>query len=430
VRGLWFELLVIVGLTLLNGVFSGAEIALLAVRKTRLQELAAEGHRSARIALMLREDPERFLATVQVGITVIGASAGAFGGAVLEEPMAALLRGLGLGPLADKLSFALVVALVSVLSVVVGELVPKSLALRNSEAVALRMSPPLYFLSRAARPVVWFLNAASNLLLRPFNDSTSFTEARLSPEELQQLVEEAAVAGTVNKDTGDIASRAIDLGVLRAFSVMLPRNQIAWLSIDADVATIKSTLSTQPHARYPVMAPSQQAAGYVLAHDLYAQLLDGKLDLPPLLRPIPTFPESAQALNVLRSLQGARCEIGLVVDETGLCSGLISIEALAEELLGEIAGERETVLERIVPLAEGTFEVLGDTPIHELNRELGFDLPIEPTASTLGGLILATRGSFPEQGATVALDGLSAEILETIGHRIHRVKLRVSPRST
>ncbi|MBX3262500.1 MAG: HlyC/CorC family transporter [Labilithrix sp.] len=430
-NGIGLQVLVIFGLTLLNAFFAGAEIAILAVRKTRLRELAEEGHRAARTALRLREEPERFLATVQIGITVVGATAGAFGGAVLEQPLATLLRRVGLGVASEKLAFALVVALISVLSVVVGELVPKSLALRYSEQVALRVSSPLFVLSRIARPIVWFLTAAANLVLRPFRDRTTFTEARLSPEELRQLVEEATAAGTVDPDTGTIASRAIDLGNLKAYSVMAPRAEIAWIPVDATESAVASLLRERPHARYPVVDGAQHPMGYVLAYELYAQLLDRRLDLRSLLRDIPAFPEGAPAVEVLRALQRARSEIGLIVDETGSASGLVSIEMLAEELFGEIAGEREKVVPAITAAGEGAYDVRGDAPLHEINRDLGLELPIEPSASTLGGLVLAVHGSFPEPGARVVLPGdVGAEVLEVSGRRVALVRLRVRAAKT
>ena len=421
---LGLQLLVIVGLTLVNAFFSGAEIAILAVRKTRLRERADEGHTSALLALRLREDPERFLATVQVGITVVGATAGAFGGAVLEEPVAALLRQIGLGAASEKIAFALVVAVISVLSIVLGELVPKSLALRSSERVALWVSRPLYLLSRASRPLIWFLTAASNVVLRPFRDRTTFTEARLSSEELQQLVDEAMAAGTVDRETGEIASRAIDLGRLKAFSVMIPQNEITWITLDATTEQIERLLRDKPHARYPLLDASRQPVGYLLAHELYAQLLDERLDLLRLLRKIPAFPESAAAVDILRALQGARSEIGLIVDETGSPAGLVSIEALAEELFGEIAAENETLRTNISPQADGSTLVRGDTPLHDVNRELGLELPISPTASTLGGLFLALHGQFPSVGASVVLPGgVDAEVTETSARRILVVRL-------
>lgn len=425
------QLLVIVGLSLANAFFSGAEIAILAVRKTRLRELADEGHEAARLTLSLRENPERFLATVQVGITVIGATAGAFGGAVLERPIAALLQQVGLGATgSERIAFVLVVAFISIVSIVLGELVPKSLALRSPERIALWATGPLFLISRVAGPAIWFLTATSNLLLRPFRDRTTFTEARLSPEELQQLVDEAAVAGTVDKETGDIASRAIDLGKLKAFSVMVPRGEVTWLSLDATREGVERTLRDKPHARYPVLDVSQEPAGYVLAHEVYGQLLDKKFDLRSLLRGIPTFPEAAAVVEILRSLQRARTEIGLIVDDDGAASGLVSIESLAEELFGEIIAENERPRRSIVPQGDGSILVRGDTPLHEINRELGLGLPVQKDASTLGGLVLTTHGTLPTAGTKLVLPGgVDAEVEEVTARRVLSVRLWHGDRS-
>lgn len=422
---LGLDLLLIVGLALANAFFSGAEIAVLAVRKTRLRELADEGRTAARIALRLREDPERFLATVQVGITVVGATAGAIGGAFLERPVAGILARAGLGPAAaERVALALVVAFVSTVSIVIGELVPKSLALRSSERVALWVSRPLFLLSRVARPIIWFLTAASNVVLRPFRDTTTFTEARLSSDEIQQLLDEAAAAGTVDKETGDIASRAIDLGRLAAYAVMLPRSEIAWLPLAASRAEVERLLRERPHARYPVLDESEQPAGYVLAREIYAQLLEGRLALVELVRDLPAFPESVSAVDVLRELQKARTEIGLVLDDSGFPSGLVSIETLAEELFGEIMGENEVAQKSIAPQADASVLVRGDTHVHEVNRELGFELPIEREASTIGGLVIAKLGRFPTPGTTVDLgEGVRAEVKETSPRRVLLVRL-------
>ena len=338
------ELLVILLLTLVNAFFAGAEVAVLNVRKTRLRELAEHGHGAAQVALRLKGDPERFLATVQVGITVVGAMAGAFGGVVFEHPLTLFFVRLGVGAdAAEDFAFASVVAFVSGVSIVLGELVPKSLALRHSERLALWVSRPLEVLSWVARPIVWFLTTASNVVLRPFRDRTNFTEARLSAEELRQLVDEATAAGSVDRETGDIAARAIDLGRLKAASVLVPRVDIAWLSLDAPRDAVERTLREVPHARYPVLDASSKPVGYVLAHEVYVQLLEGKLDLRALLREVPTFPASAAAVEILRALQSARSEIGLIVDDHGSPSGLVSIEALAEKLFGEIVSEHERV---------------------------------------------------------------------------------------
>lgn len=435
---LW-PLLAIVGLTIVNGFFSGAEIAVLSVRKTRLQELAERGNRAAEVALALRDDPERFLATVQIGITVVGATAGAFGGSVLEEPIAAWLRTLGVERFANQIALAGVVMLVSVLSVVVGELVPKSLALRSSERLALVASRPMHGLSRLGRPIVWFLTVLANMLLRLLPNRTDPAGARLSPDELQQMVEEAAHAGTVTHDTGTLASRAIELGALHTYSLMIPRSRVAWLPVDASREATRAALRQTPHARYPVLGPEEQIAGYVLAHDLYEQLLGESFELRRCLRDVPVFPERMVALQVLRELQASRSGIGVTIDEHGAFAGLISVEQLVEEVFGAIVTEHESVTRKITPLGPKPagpggalapcFLVHGDTPLHELNRELDLELPIHPEASTLAGLVVATHGSIPLVGARVELvQGICADVIERSPRAVIRIRLQLLPR--
>ncbi|HEV8550867.1 MAG TPA: CNNM domain-containing protein, partial [Polyangiaceae bacterium] len=221
------EMLVILVLIVGNGVFAGAEIAVVALRKARIEQLAEEGNTGAGAVLSLRADPERFLATVQVGITVIASTASVVGGASLARQIAPwFARFPSLAPHAEGIALGAVVVVISYLTVVLGELVPKSLALRGAERYALLVARPLQSLSWIARPAVWFLSASANLLLRPFGDSTTFTETRHSAEELQELVEEATVAGTIPPEAAEIASRALDLPELTAADVMVPRGSV------------------------------------------------------------------------------------------------------------------------------------------------------------------------------------------------------------
>jgi putative hemolysin len=420
------QIAILMGLTAVNAFLSGSEIALLSVRRSRLRELADAGSSAAGAALALRGNPEQFLATVQVGITIVGASAGAFGGVVLEQPVAAALSRMGAGAWADRLALVLVVALVSTLSIVLGELVPKSLALRASERFALLAAPVLLLLSRVGRPAVLALTAASNLFLRPFHDRTTFVESRLSPEELRQLVEEAASAGSLDAKAGDIATRALDLGDLHVGAVMVPRGSIVSLEVSASEDEVRALLRDRPFARYPVTGEApEDLLGYVVTREIYAQLLDGHLDLRAALRRLPFFPEQTRAVDVLRALQVSRTRIGIVVDELGSVAGLVSLEDLAEEVLGDILGENESPSGVLEPEGPDTFLAPGFAPIHEINRQLGTDLPVGPGWSTLAGAILHQTGSIPVPGARVRLGGgLEAEVLEASSQRVRRVRLR------
>lgn len=226
------ELAVILILILANGVFAAAEIAIVSLRRSRLRQRVQERRRGATALVELRSRPERFLATVQVGITVVGTTAAAVGGADLAEHLEPLLRDVPvLADIADELALGIVVVALSYLSLVLGELVPKSLALRNGEGYALLLARPLQLLSRLAAPVVWVLTASSNLLLRPFSDRTDFMESRVSKAELQQLVEEATEVGEIDEEAGELASRALAFDQLTLGEVMIPRGRIDTISL-------------------------------------------------------------------------------------------------------------------------------------------------------------------------------------------------------
>jgi putative hemolysin len=421
------KLAIILGLTLLNAVFAAAEIAILAVRKTRLQELSDEGHAAAAAALRLRDNPERFLATIQVGITVVGATAGAIGGAMLAEPLAGWLERVGFGGYSYQVAFAVVVAFVSVLSIVLGELVPKSLALRASERLSLLLARPLLALSAAARPVVWFLTAASNLVLRPFRDRTTFVEARLSPEELRQLVDEAATAGALDPRAGDIATRAFDLSSLRVSALMVPRQDVVSLRRDATREEVWATLLRSPHARYPIVGDSPaELGGYVMARDLIIQIVEGgAVDVGAATRQAPFFPESAAAVEALRTLQQRHTALGIVVDEQGDLAGILTVSDLAEELFGEILEEGEDPVDWIVKESEHSALVLGATPVHDVNRELETNLPEGPRFTTVAGLLIHHAGRMVRTGESFAINGARLEVVDASPRQVRRVRLLV-----
>ncbi|HET8539070.1 MAG TPA: hemolysin family protein [Anaeromyxobacter sp.] len=416
-----------------NGVFAGAEIAIISVRKTRLAQLVEEGRSSARAVRQLRDRPERFLATVQVGITIVGATAAAFGGSALAGRLAPLLaRVPPLAPYAAPLALALVVALVSYLSLVLGELVPKSLALRASERYALLVARPLLALSSLARPVVWLLTNSSNLVLRPFGDRTTFTEARLSVEELEQLVDEAHKVGTLDAPTAEIASRALAFRELTAADVMVPRSRVAALPRDAPPEELKRLLLEEGRARMPVFDGTlDEIVGYVMAKDLAAMAWERELIvLADLLRPVLFVPATAKAVRVLREMQRRRTQIAVVVDEHGGVAGLVTLEDLVEELVGEIVGEQEQPEALFQREPGGTSLVRGDAPIREANRALSLDLPEGDGYTTVAGLCIALAGSVPQRGTrVVAPDGTELEVVEASPRvvRLVRVRPAVSP---
>ncbi|ATB27432.1 hemolysin family protein [Melittangium boletus] len=417
-----------------NGIFAGAELALISIRKTRLQELIDQGSGAAGSVKALRDNPERFLATVQIGITVVGSTAAAFGGASIAQRLSAPLQGLGLPPeRAEGVAFALVVGLVSYLSLVLGELVPKSLALRYSERYALIIGPPLRGLSRLMKPVVWLLTFSSNLVLRLFGDKTSFTESRLSPEELQQLVEEAARSGGLHPRSGEIASRAFDLADLLVTDVMVPRTRVVALRRHSSPQEVQRMLLEEGHSRMPVYEGSiDHIIGYVVAKDLLSFALEQQLILlEDVLRPAYFVPEAMRALDVLHQMQVRRIQLAIVVDEQGGLAGVVTMKDLVEELVGTIASEHETPPDSIRHEPEGTLVVEATLPIRELNRALEWvELPEGDTWTTVGGLCTSLAGAIPTTGARFTLaDGTVLEVVEASARRVKQVRIHPGPRS-
>ncbi|MBL8921487.1 MAG: HlyC/CorC family transporter [Myxococcaceae bacterium] len=429
------ELLVILALVLANGVLAGAEIAIIAVRPTRLKELVASGSGAARAVLRLREHPERFLATVQIGITVVGATAGAFGGATVAEDLAPLIaRSNALAPWADELSLALVVTLVSYLGLVVGELVPKSLALKAAEPYALLAARPLVWLSHLTKPLVWFLTASSNLVLRPFSDRTSFVEARLSPDELAQLLEESTRVGALNPQAGDIAARALRLPELVARDVMVPRPNVVVLRRGASREELRQVLLEHTHSRFPVIDGTvDKVVGYVSVKHLLALAWEEPLVvLEDLVRPAFFVPETKPVVDLLTEMRTRRTPFGVVVDERGGMAGIVTLEDLVEELVGEIFSEHvRQVPELFHREADGTVTVLGQVAVRDINRELGVALPEEGGWTTVAGLCLALARRIPVRGERLTTaDGVVLEVIEASPRSVHAVRIHPASKRT
>jgi putative hemolysin len=422
------ELFVILALIVVNGVFAGAEIAIVSLRKTRLQQLVDSARVGAKAVAALRAEPERFFATVQVGITVVTTTAAAFGGARMAHHLEPVLRPF-VGAKADDIALAIVVVLVSFLSLVLGELVPKSLALRRGERYALLMAKPIAALSRIAKPIVWLLTAASNLVLRPFSDRTNFMEARISKEELEQMVDEAAKTGAIHEHASELASRALDFDRLALSEVMLPRARVDALPINATIDQIRRFLLEERRSRIPVYDHSlDEILGYVSAKDIVSLAWDGgPVVLTDLLRSVKFFPQTMAAIEVLRFMQRERQRIAIAVDEHGVVSGMVTFEDLVEELVGDIFSEHDDGVAPLTREPDGTAVVRGDMPIREVNRELGTDLEEPAGASTVAGLCFALGGGIPNRNARLAAaDGSVLVVLEASPRAVKRVRV-ISP---
>ena len=425
-----FELAVILVLIGVNGVFAGAEISIIAVRKSRLQQLVEEGRSGAGAVQALRHAPERFLATVQVGITVVGATAAAFSGASLSTRLSLALQGLGWSvATSTDVALAIVIAGISYLSIIFGELVPKSLALRAGERYALLVARPLQALAWLGRPLVWLLTASSNLVLKPFGDATSFTEARHSTEELQQLVEEAAEAGALDPRSGEIAARALDFGDLAAAAVMVPRNRVVAVPLSSNQADLRKVVLAARFSRMPVYDGTlDNVVGYITMRDVLALAwARAEVVLADILRPAFFVPETTGAGRVLHEMQRRRVPIAIVVDEHGGVAGLITLEDLVEELVGDLASEDERSEGALRLEPDGSALLKGSAAIRDVNRELGLDLPEGEGWTTIAGLCIELAGGIPLPGTRLQSGGRTLEIVEASARVVGLVRVAPGP---
>lgn len=414
-----FEFTVILLLVLANGLFAGAEIAVVGIDRARLRSLMDEGRRGAQIVHSLRTNPERLFATVQVVITVVGATAGAFGGVRFARDLAPTLTPW-LGNHAHTVALALSVGLISYLSLVVGELVPKSLALRHAERYALTIAPLLAFVTSAARPLVWFLTKSSNLVLGRFGDQTNFTETRLSPAELRMLVDEATESGSLEEGVGELAQRAFDFSELTVGEMMIPRMRVVGIPRNASNDELRALVLEHAHSRLPIYEGNiDNIVGYLLYKDLIALAWEGRLIvLEDLIRPAYFVSEVMPAPDLLYEMRERRVHLAIVVDEHGGTAGIVTLDELVEELVGEVFGEIHAAAPGwIRRQADGALLVRGDVPLREVKRETDIELPEDDSFTTIGGLAMFLAEKVPQVGTLLTTDDGTQLLIEEASDR-------------
>jgi len=304
--------------------------------------------------------------------------------------------------------------------------VPKSLALRRSEGYALLMARPIAALSRLASPIVWLLIAASNLVLRPFSDRTNFSESRISKEELEQMVDEAAKTGAIHEHASELASRALEFDRLRLSDVMIPRARIDALPMRATTDQIRRFLLEERRSRIPIYDRSlDDIVGYASAKDIVSLAWDGgPVVLADLVRGVKFFPETVPAIEVLRFMRRDHQRIAVALDEHGIVAGMVTFEDLMEELVGDIFSEHEEEAPPLTREPGGSAVVRGDTPIREVNRALGIDLEERPGATSVAGLCEMLAGGIPNRNARLAAaDGSVLVVLDATSRRVERVRV-------
>jgi putative hemolysin len=421
---LWLQFAFILLLILLNGFFALAEMAVVSARRVRLQRGVDLGHAGAKTAIELKRDPGRFLSTVQIGITVIGVLASALGGATFAEEFARYLEPLGLGTKAEPISLAIVVAVISYFTLILGELVPKRIALSRPEAIARNLAPMLALLTRLAAPLVWFLAASSNLVLR-FLPSAPKESAAVTEEEITIMLREAQQAGNVHAAETAIVQMALRLGDRRVNAVMTPRTQLEWLDLQNDIEDNRATVRDSDYSRFPVFdGGPQQVAGIVQVKDILTAEMTGKpFDLKPLVRPAMFIPETATALRALEMFRKSGEPMALVVDEFGDLQGAVTLTDILQSLVGDIAEPGEPPSPSIERRPDGSFIVDGMTPLDQVRDLLNITTPWDESGDyhTLGGFVMARLHRIPAVGSRIEVDGVQYEVTSMDGRRVDHV---------
>ncbi len=420
----WIDVAIILALIALNGVFAMSELAIVSARPARIEAMARSGKRSARTAMALAADPGRFLSTVQIGITLIGIIAGAYSGASLGSPTAARIQLLGVeAQTAETVGFAIVIAITTYASLIIGELVPKQFALRSPEPIAVLVALPMLWLSKATAPVVWLLDKSSALVFRLVGLSRE-SENRVTAEELHLLVAEATRSGVIEEHERSIISSVVRLADRPVREVMTPRTEVDWLDLNLDNDAIRAALLETPHTRLPVGDGSIDAVvGVVQSRDIVAAMIRGDaLDLRALMHAAPVLPDQVDAMDALGALRRAEVPMGFVHDEYGHFEGIVTPANLLAAIAGEqgsdaTAGENPNIVVR----EDGSFLVAGQTPADSLAERLGLDLDEDRDYATVAGLALAILKHLPQEGEHFLTQGWRFEIVDMDERKIDKL---------
>jgi putative hemolysin len=417
------ELLIVINLILLNGLFALSELAIVSARHPRLKALAASGQKGANRALALASDPGRFLSAVQIGITLIGTINGVFSGETFGVHAADALNAAGLPPtVAGPLGYGLVIAIITYLSVIVGELVPKNLALRNAEGIACAVAPAMTLFSRVAAPAVWLLDTSTRFVFRLFGQSTG-SETRVTDEEIRTLIAEAETAGVIEKGERQMIAGVMRLADRAVVGLMTPRKDVDWIDAAATEPEIKERLITTPHSRLPVGEGSPDSLiGVVQTRELLAAILGGKpFDVRAHIRKTPIVPETTDALDVLGILREADVPIALIHNEYGNFEGLVTpadiLEAIAGVFKSDTFGFEPYATER----DDGSWLLAGSMPVDEMADEIGIPLPRQRSYTTVAGFVLAHLQHIPKTGERIDASGWRFEVVDLDGRRIDKV---------
>ena len=432
------SLIIIFALILLNGFFSGAEIAIISLRKSRTKALRDEGNKRARLISRLQNNPDNFFATVQIGVTLVGVFNGVFAGSSLALKFSPLLEDIPyIGPFSAQISMFILVVAITYLSLVFGELVPKSLALHNAERFALFVAYPLHIFSIIFQAFTKLLTFTSNLILKPFKDKTSFSETRLSPEEILHMVEEGVRAGTIEESEHELIENILEINETAAREVMVPRVDIQAISADAGLDEYRELINSSFFSRIPVFQDNlDNILGILHLKDLMRVMARGadKIYTTDLVRPAVYVPETMKIGKILKDMQKRKIHMAIVVDEYGGTAGLLTMEDILEEIVGEIEEIKDDPDERkIIPQPDSSYLVVGSCSVIDFNeyfaasnggaqteavQESPIALPESDAYTSVAGFAIKTVGRFPEVGEKIHSGPLTLELVRRVRQKL------------
>ncbi|MGQ0735642.1 MAG: hemolysin family protein [Acidobacteriota bacterium] len=428
---IWFEAVVILLLVVANGLFSMSEISVVAARKVRLQQRAEEGDHRAKAALELANAPAQFLSTVQVGITLIGILAGAYGGATIARQLAASLAQFPtLVPYADAIALGVVVAVITLLSLILGELVPKNIGLQYPESIASWVARPMQLLSRIGGPILKSITGATSLILR-ISGVPATAQPGLTEDEIRAVISEGVETGVLEPAEESIVQRVFQLGDQRVAAIMTPRVDIEWVDVGISPEELREFLASRTHTQFVVCQRDlDNVLGTVRAADLLPAILrGGAVDLRALMRDALFVPDSMPAINVLESFRASHSHVAIVMDEFGAVEGLVSVTDLLEGLVGAIPGDASEAAGSFVSRADGSWLVEGSAPIEEVMERFELEIPsLEAGAyHTIAGFVMTRLGRIPRAADHFEWNGLRVEVVDMDGRRVDKVMVSRVP---
>jgi len=427
-----FQIILVFLLVLVNGFFAGAEIAVIAARKTNIRQFAEEGRKNARIVQQLQGDVERFLATVQVGMAVAGSAASAVGGVAAIELIKPWIEGLespALQKASEVVSVGLVVLAISYLTLILGELVPKSLALRHPVPIALAVARPLEILSKATAPFIRMLTATSRLLLRPFGKGMG-EGTFISEDEIKLMLKEGREKGVFDQTEQELIHSVFEFNDISVKEVMVSRPKIHALQVDTPMQDVLRYVSENKFSRYPVYRNTiNDICGILVFKDVLGVLSRQEEThlLKDLLHPVYFVPETMKVSYLLKELQRRRIQMAIVVNEYGSVEGLVTMEDLVEEIVGEIRDEYDAEERPVERLKDGSLVIDASLSVRDLRNDYGLPIPESSEYETLGGFVLSQLQNMPRGGEIIRHGEYKFTIVDMDGRRIAKLKVERGP---